>query len=163
MKLEVGDVVLLSSGVYLMTVKEINENNIICTWLNYRDELFEDKFDIKMLVEAKQLFERFYLAPHFTSYDDEEKIRLFGHYSFSFETVSKIKSSNDLKIGDTVKLNSHFTPMCIEEIRDDNVVCVWFNKYGYLKREIFNIEILTVCRFTETTEMEGRNLIKIRT
>jgi len=154
-KLEVGNVVLLNTGVYLMTIKEINENIATCTWLNYRDELLEEEFDIRLLINVEKIFNDsnspdFNIPPHLTTYDDYEYIRAFGYYSFYFKNLNKIKSTNDLSIGDIVKLNSHFTYMCIEEIKEDTSVCVWFNKYGYLKREVFKIETLTKCKFVET-------------
>jgi uncharacterized protein YodC (DUF2158 family) len=37
--------------------------------------------------------------------------------------------------------------MTVEEIRDSYVVCIWFNKQGYLKREVFHKNTLKLYDF----------------
>ena len=48
----------------------------------------------------------------------------------------------DLKPGDVVILKSGGHPLCVAEVNDDKVVCVWMGNEGDLFRETLPIAVL---------------------
>lgn len=49
---------------------------------------------------------------------------------------------NDIKVGDVVKLKSGEEKMTVENIEEDNVICVWLDKEQALRREKIKIETI---------------------
>jgi len=49
MNIDIGDVVMINSGVCPMTVVDYSDDTITCQWLNYRGEKNENEFNINMI------------------------------------------------------------------------------------------------------------------
>ena len=59
-------------------------------------------------------------------------------------------NNSEIVIGSIVRFSSYYTFMTVESVKDENnIICIWFNKFGYLKREIFDIRTLSVYDFEE--------------
>ncbi len=145
MQYKIGEVVMLKSGTYLMSVASIDDDVVHCQWLNYRDEKFEEEFSSELLfspVKTKLFLD--YDKPADTFFPSYEcPSRNIGYYAILFSRLDI--ENNDIKIGSIVRFSSYYAFMTVESIRDENnVVCIWFNKFGYLKREVFDINTLNV-------------------
>ena len=142
MEVEIGDVVMLNSGVYPMTVNDILSDTILCQWLNYRGEKSEDEFKIETLFNPKEIFTSFSYPSDVLLHTDHGYKRTLGLYALDFDEIEKPFSA--MKIGNIVRFSSYYAFMTIEEIKNNHVVCIWFNKYGYMRREIFHIKTLNI-------------------
>jgi len=160
MKCNIGDVVMLKTGVYPITVVDCDSNIVQCQWLDYHGVKHEDEFNIKTLFNPikKGIFDNFNSpADSLLSYDYE--YRNIGCYAIIFNSDNNDdedfddeydevdKRVNRFSIGSVVRFSSYHAYMTVEEIRDRDIVCIWFNKQGYLKREIFNQDTLVMFDF----------------
>ena len=60
----------------------------------------------------------------------------------------------DLKPGDVVILKSGGHPLCVVEVNDDKVVCVWMGNEGDLFRETLPLAVLELAEHDTDDEEE---------
>ncbi len=153
----VGEAVMLKSGVYPITVVGVDGEELTCQWLNYRGEKFEEVFNKELLFSPvkEKVFNTSMKPAIVNSYEYDDLVRSEGYYYIDFLPQISVNSEDDLTIGSIVRFSSYHIYMTIEDIRDNDAVCIWFNKYGYLKREIFNTNTLVLFDFNQKYSPSG--------
>ncbi len=121
MKCNIGDVVMLKTGVYPIVVVDCDSNMVQCQWLDYHGVKHEDEFNIKTLFNPikKGIFDNFNIpADSFLSYDYE--YRNIGYYAIIFHNDDdedfddENKRVNRFSIGSVVRFLSYHAYVTVE-------------------------------------------------
>jgi len=139
--IKAGDIVFLNSGAYPMTVESVNNNIAKCVWLNHEDHVKAIDFPVQMLTN------RFPKEFRFWYYADDDSSPM-GNYSFSYQRTHY----QPFKMGLIVKVKSHPIMMTVQEVKADNkILCIFFNKYGNLKKVLLPRTLFETYKYDDYT------------
>jgi len=153
MNFKIGDVVYLKSGIFPITIKDINveeyQTMATCIWLNYRDEMYEEIFDIDLLTNINEIMN--------VNEDTYIPLPPYNYHNTPIFIKSTREELYECKPGDIVKLKSNDTLFTVSGFISKDIECLWFNTYGYLKKGLFRVETLSKCSyiFDNFTAEEG--------
>ena len=128
-RLHKGDLVQLSSGGLVLTVKSVSGNWVICTWFDDYGELQSTAFPIAMI------------AGPLTLSPDDAKPQTNGQMSPSppwaaladaapANTATQSQTTPVLHVGDLVRLRSGGPAMTVKRVWENWVICNWNGGYG---------------------------------